>query len=182
MPAQALLLGGLVSSIGSVRARKILLVAIVLTAAFTQGEMSFASHGNENWRAIMQTVGREAGDRYPVVLVGGFVESTTFAVMRDPKLREVQFAPELKYGEPKRAIHIPISMSRADMGEFDKIVDQLRVEKKFFLVTENFDRSYEMWLLGKLGANWRTEEVSGPFGAVLVLRFLRDDGTAESGK
>jgi mannosyltransferase len=179
MPAQALLLGGLVSSIGSDRARKILLVAIVLTAAFTQGKMSFASHGNENWRVVMQTVGREAGDRYPVVLVGGFVESTTFAVMRDPKLREVLFAPELKYGEPKRAIHIPISMSRADMGEFERIADQLRVEKKFFLVTENFDRSYEMWLLGKLGANWRTEEVSGPFGAVLVLRFLRDDGTAK---
>ena len=143
--------------------------------------MAFASHGNENWPVVMQRVRQEAGEESPVLLVGGFIESKSFAVIHDPKLREVLFAPELKYGEPKRAIHIPISMSREDMGEFERIADQLRGEKKFFLVTENFDRSYEMWLLGKLGSNWRAEEVSGPFGGVLVLRFVRAGSGGEGG-
>jgi mannosyltransferase len=181
MPAQALLLGRMVSSIRSDGARKFLLVALAVIAIFTGGKLAFVSHGSENWRVVMQTVRQEAGEESPVLLVGGFVESKSFAVLQDPKLREVLFAPELKYGEPKRAIHLPISMSREDMGEFDRIAEQLRGEKKFFLVTENFDRSYEMWLLGKLGVNWRAEQVSGRFGRVLVLRFVRADGTAESG-
>jgi 4-amino-4-deoxy-L-arabinose transferase-like glycosyltransferase len=181
MPAQALLLGGLVSSIRSDGVRKFLLIALAGTAIFTEGKLAFVSHGNENWPVVMQTVRQEAGEESPVLLVGGFVESKSFAVIHDPKLREVLFAPELEYGEPKRSVHIPISMKREDMGEFDRLAEKLRVEKKFFVVTENFDRSYEMWLLGKLGADWRAEEVSGRFGGVLVLRFLRVDGTAEGG-
>jgi mannosyltransferase len=170
LPGQALLIGGLLSSIRRSAVRKALIVAVGAVAILTSGRLAAGSHGNEDWRGGMEFVRKEAGSA-PVLLVSGFVEASDFAALRDPKLRDVLFAPELFYGEPERSIRLPNLFSGRGNKDLDNIAAQLQSEPRFFLLTENPDRSYEMWLLGRLRPGCRTETTGPRFGYLWITRF-----------
>jgi hypothetical protein len=171
LPGQALLFGGLIASFRSATVRRAVLVALAAVVILSQGRLSAPSHGQEDWRQVMRFLKRDASNS-PVVLVGGFVEATDFAALRDPKLRDVLFAPEMIYGEPKQSIRVPITINQRDLEELDQVGKRLRESKEFFLVTENPDRSHEMWIRGQLGAPCQAEPVPGAFGTIVVTRFV----------
>jgi len=173
LPGQALLLGGLLSSVQRSAVRKALIVVVAAVSILTYGKLRVTSHGNEDWRAAMEFVGKEAGGA-PVLLVSGFVEASDFAALRDPKLRDVLFAPELMYGVPENGIRLPNFFNGIANRDMERIGRQLATESRFFLVTENPDRSYEMWLLGRLGSQCRSQTTGSRFGYLWVVRFTCD--------
>jgi hypothetical protein len=173
LPGQALLLGGLLSSVRRSAVRKALIVVVVAVSILTYGKFRVTSHGNEDWRDAMQFVGNEAGGA-PVLLVSGFVEASDFAALRDPKLRDVLFAPELMYGGPAKGIRLPNFFNGIGNPGMESVARQLATESRFFLVTENPDRSYEMWLLGRLGSQCRSQTTGSRFGYLWVVRFTCD--------
>jgi mannosyltransferase len=170
LPGQALLVGGLLSSIRRSAVRTALIVTVGALSILTSGKLAFNSHGNEDWRAAMDFVRKEAGSA-PVLLVSGFVEASDFAALSDPKLRDVFFAPELFYGEPKRSIRLPNLFDGRGDKDMDGIATQLQSESRFFLLTENPDERYEMWLMGRLGHQCRTETTGQHFGYLWITRF-----------
>jgi hypothetical protein len=171
LPGQALLIGGLLSSIRPRAARKALLVALGAGSILAQGRLTANSHGREDWRAAMHFARQEAGYNAPVLVVSGFVEAADFASLRDPKLRDILSAPELVYGEPARAIRLPSAFNGRDNADMENIARQLENEPRFFLLTGNPDRRYEMWLGGRLGLRCRSEQVERNFGYVWLTRF-----------
>jgi mannosyltransferase len=170
LPAQALLAGFLLSSIRRSAVRKALIVVVGAVSIPTSGRLASSSHGNEDWRAAMAFVKKEAGSA-PVLLVSGFVEASDFAALHEPKLRDILFAPELFYGEPERSIRLPNVFNGRGNKNMDDIASQLQSESRFFLVTENPDRSYEMWLLGRLRPGCRSETTGPRFGYLWIARF-----------
>jgi len=170
LPGQALLLGGLISSMRSNSARKIALVALGLTAVVTQGRMTNPTHGDEDWRSAMRTVREEAGTRWAVVLVGGFVEASSFKALDDPKLKDILFAPELMYGEPARSIRVPNDIAQSDLGKLEAIANRLKQEEKFLIVAES--PLYYHWFRGALGARCQAEQVAPGFASLVVTRFV----------
>jgi hypothetical protein len=179
LPGQALLLGGLLSSLQRSAVRKALIVVVAAVSILTYGKFKVTSHGNEDWRTAMDFVGKEAGGA-PVLLVSGFVEASGFAALRNPKLRDVLFAPELMYGGPASGIRLPNFFNgvvNRDMvsRDMESIAARLETESRFFLVTENPDRSYEMWLLGRLGSRCRSQTTGSSFGYLWVVRFTCDE-------
>jgi mannosyltransferase len=170
LPGQALLVGGLLSSIRRRAVRKALIVAVGAVSILTSGRLTFKSHGNEDWRGAMDFVRKEAGSA-SVLLVSGFVEASDFGALRDPKLRDVLFAPESMYGGPESSIRLPNLFNGRGNKGMDNIARQLQSESRFFLLTENPDRSYEMWLLGRLGSRCRSETAGQRFGYIWITRF-----------
>lgn len=174
LPGQALLAGALLASITRAGVRRALIVAIALVSLLASGRLKGQSHGNENWRDALAFVRSEAGTA-PVLLVSGFVEASSFPVLQDPKLRDIFFAPELLYGEPRRTIRLPNGFNGRPGAEMENIVKQLRHNPRFYLVTENPDRGYEMWLLGALGSagsHCTTLSTGNRFGYLWITRFL----------
>jgi len=170
LPGQALLVGGLLSSVRRGAVRKALIVVLAGVAILTYGRSATTSHGGEDWRGAMEFLKKEAGSA-PVLLVSGFVEASDFAKLRDPELRDVLFAPELFYGEPEISIRLPNLFNGRGNEDLDNIAKQLQGESRFFLLTENPDRSYEMWLLGRLGSGCRSETAGRGFGYIWISRF-----------
>jgi hypothetical protein len=136
----------------------------------TSGRLTVNSHGNENWRAAMEFVKKEAGSA-PVLVVSGFVEASDFAVLRDPKLREILFAPELPYGAPVRSIRLPHVFAGRETTELEKLPEQLKSERRFYLVNNKPDHSYELWLLGRFGSRCKSETTGQRFGYVWIVSF-----------
>jgi hypothetical protein len=99
------------------------------------------------------------------------VEASDFPALRDPKLHDVLFAPEGMYGEPERSIRLPNLFNGRGNKDLDDIARRLQSESRFFLFTENPDRSYEMWLLGRLGSGCRSETTGQRFGYIWITRF-----------
>jgi hypothetical protein len=171
LPGQALLAGGLLSSIRRGTVRKALIVVVGAVSILTSGRLTINSHGNENWRAAMEFVKKEAGSA-PVLLVSGFVEASDFEVLREPKLREILFAPELPYGVPVRSIRLPHFFTGSEMPELEKLAESLKSERRFYLVNNKTDdHSYEVWLVGRLGARCRSETTGQRFGYVWIASF-----------
>jgi hypothetical protein len=173
LPGQALVLGGLLSSIERNPVRNALCVSVAAIAILTSGKLDGQTHGHENWRDAMSFVRAEAGSA-PVLLVSGFVEASDFQRLADPRMRDVLFAPELRYGQPARSIRLPNAFSGGSNPKMEEIARELRPEPRFFLVTENPDRSYEMWLLGTMqagGAHCASETTGSRFGYLWVTRF-----------
>ena len=106
LPGQALLLGGLISSIRVRGVRNALLLILGAASILVQGRISVNSHGREDWRAAMQFVKHEA-QAAPVLLVSPFAEGTDFKALRDPKIHDILFSPELVYGEPATSVRLP---------------------------------------------------------------------------
>jgi 4-amino-4-deoxy-L-arabinose transferase-like glycosyltransferase len=167
LPGQALLAGGLLASIRPPAVRKALILMLGAASIYAQGRMTVNGHGNDDWRGALQFVRKEAGAA-PVLLVSGFVEASDFAALRDPKLRDVLFAPEQMYGEPARSIRLPNLFDGRGNKDMESIARQLQSEPRFFLLTGNSDRSYEMWLLGRLAPRCRSDRY------FWVVRFTCD--------
>jgi hypothetical protein len=170
LPGQALLLGGLISSIRPGFARKALLVLLVVGTILVQGKFSVRSHGGEDWRAAMAFVNHQAETGAPVLFQSGFVEASDFAALRDPKLRDVLFAPQLVYGGPAQSIRLPHASVRTSTPDMERIFRQVEHAPRFFLLQADYDRSFEMWLLGKLGPACASE-LAETFGEVYLTRF-----------
>jgi hypothetical protein len=170
LPGQALLAGGLLSSIRPGAVRKALLLVLGVASILTQGRLTVTSHGKEDWRAAMPFVKKEAGSA-PVLLVGPFAEATDFRSLRDPKTRDILFAPELLYGEPVRSIRLPHVFAARDTADLENVAEQLKNERRFFLLSDKPDRSYEVWLLGRLGSRCKSELVARDFGYIWLARF-----------
>jgi len=172
LPGQALLFGILISSIRPSAARKLIAVALALTSILMQGSGAVRSHGSEDWRSAMQFVKKEAGSQQPVLIMSGFVEAADFASLRKPALRDVLFAPQVVYGEPDKTIRLPNAFSGHDYADLENVAGQLENEPRFFLLTENADRTYETWLLGRLGSRCRSEQRGRErFAEVWLTRF-----------
>ena len=175
LPGQALLLGILISSIRPSSIRKLIVVALALTSLLIQGKGAVRSHGSEDWRSAMQFVNKEAGARVPVLIMSGFVEAADFASLRKTALRDVLFAPQVVYGEPGRTIRLPNAFSGRDEADLEYVARQLEDEPRFFLLTENGDRTYETWLLGRLGSRCKSEQRGRErFAEVWLTRFTCD--------
>ena len=134
LPGQALLLAGLLSSIQRISLRKALIIAVAATAILTQGKSAVGNHGKEDWRAAAAFIDKEAGPA-PVLLVSSFAEATDFQSVRDPKLREILFAPEVLYGAPARSIRLPHVFTSRDVADLENVAEQLRNERRFYLLT-----------------------------------------------
>jgi mannosyltransferase len=173
LPGQALLAGGLLSSIQRSAVRKALIVVLGAGSILAQGTLSVSSHGNDNWRDAMAFLGKEARSA-PVLLVSPFAEGVDFRSVEDPKLREILFAPELLYGMPAASIRLPHILTGRETAGLEKIAEQLGSERRFYLVNDKPDRSYELWLLGRLGARCTSEAIGHNFGYVWISRFTCD--------
>ena len=170
LPGQALLAGGLLASIQRSAVRKALIVAVAAWSILAYGRLTVSSHNNDDWRDAMAFVDKEAGSA-PVLLVSPFAEATDFKSVRDPKLREILFAPELFYGHPVGSIRLPHVFARGENMELEKLAERLQGERRFYLVDDKPDPSYRMWLLGRLGSGCRAESTGQSFGYVSVDRF-----------
>ena len=174
LPGQALLLGGLISSIRPGIGRKALLVVLVAASILAQGKLTVRSHNNEDWRAALEFVKQEAGTAEPVLLQSCFVEGADFAALRDAKLRDVLFAPALVYGEPVKSIRLPNVFSGRYSRDAEDVVRQLELAPRFLLLQGDNDPSFEMWLLGRLGPRCRSEQAES-FGYISLRRFSCQD-------
>jgi hypothetical protein len=173
LPGQALLMGGLLTSIDRRGVRNALCGAVAAITILSSGKLAGKTHGNENWRDGLAFVRAQAGTA-PVLIVSGFVEASDFNRITAPHMRDILFAPELVYGEPTRSIRLPNAFNGKANSEMEKIARELLSERRFFLVTENPDRSYEMWLLGAMeagGARCESETTGNRFGYLWVTRF-----------
>jgi hypothetical protein len=170
LPGQALLAGGLLSSIRPGAVRKALLLVLGAASIFAQGRLSANSHGNEDWRAAMAFVQKEAGPA-PVFLVSPFAEATDFKALKDPRTHDILFAPELLYGEPVRSIRLPHVFAGRDTADLENVAEQLKNERRFFFLSDKPDRSYELWLLGRLDSRCKAEPVEQNFGLIRLARF-----------
>jgi hypothetical protein len=170
LPGQALLVGGLLSSIQLPRVRKALILVLGAAAILTQGRFTANSHGNEDWRAAMGFIGNETVSA-PVLLVSSFAEATDFRSLRDPKLHDVLFAPELLYGEPARSIQLPHSFPVNETKELERSTEQLDNQRRFYLLNNTPDLSYQLWLMGRFGSRCNAETTGQNFGNVWLVRF-----------
>jgi 4-amino-4-deoxy-L-arabinose transferase-like glycosyltransferase len=170
LPGQALLLGGLLSSIQRRAARKALIVAVGAVSILVQGRPTVKSHGQEDWKAAMALVRQEAGPA-PVLLVSSFIEAADFKSLRNPKTRDILFAPELLYGEPVRSIRLPYTFAASETANLENVAEQLRNERRFYLLNNKLDRSYEFWLLGRFGSRCSAETTGPRFEYVKITRF-----------
>ncbi len=173
LAGQALLLGGLLASIERRVVRNALIASIAFLVLLTSGKMTGDIHGSEDWRGALTFLRKEAGSA-PVLLVCGFVEGSSFTRINDPKMRDVLFAPELLYGQPDRTIRLPNVFDGAANPYMERIAQQLRKEPRFFFLTENPNRRYEMWLLGAMasaGKHCGSDDFGTRFGNLYVSRF-----------
>jgi len=173
LPGQALLAGGLLSSIRPRAVRKALVLVLGAVSILAQGRLTQNSHGNEDWRAAMASARKEAGSA-PVLMVSGFIEAVDFAALRNPKLSDILFAPEVFYGEPEKSIRLPNSFNGNGGAELETIAKQLEPESRFFVLTGKLNRNYEMWLAGRLSSRCRLGSEPGDersFGYIRLERF-----------
>jgi mannosyltransferase len=170
LPGQALLVGGMLSSIRSRVVRKALLLVLGAASILAQGRLTANSHGNEDWRAAMAFVQKEAGPA-PVLLVSPFAEAVDFKALKDPRMRDILFAPELRYGEPVRSVRLPHAFAGSDTADLENVAEQVKNERRFFFLNDKPDRSYELWLLGRLGPRCKSEPVEQSFGLIRLARF-----------
>ncbi|HVV47854.1 MAG TPA: glycosyltransferase family 39 protein [Bryobacteraceae bacterium] len=174
LPGQALLAGGLLSSIRHARARKALVLVLGAASILAQGRLTVSSHGNDDWRTAMQFVRKEASSA-PVLMVSPFAEGVDFHSLADPGLREILFAPEFLYGEPARPVRLPHLFPLREAAAMENIARSLKGEPRFFLLNDKPDRSYEMWLSGKLGPQCRPDSAERHFGYVRLTGFTCRD-------
>jgi hypothetical protein len=170
LPGQALLAGCLLSFIQPSAVRKALIVAVAAWSILAYGRLTVSSHDNDDWRDAMAFVNKEAGST-PVLLVSPFAEAADFKSLADPTLREILFAPEVLYGQPVRSIRLPHAFADGETTELEKLAERLKGERRFYVVNDTPDPSYEMWLLGRLGSGCRAESTGSRFGYVSVGRF-----------
>jgi 4-amino-4-deoxy-L-arabinose transferase-like glycosyltransferase len=169
LPGQALLVGGLFASIRSWNVRRALVLTIGVSSVIAQGRIRTVSHGKEDWKNAMQFVRSEAGTA-PVLLVSGFAEASDFASLKDPKLHDILFAPELIYGEPPISVRLPNRLADREDDDMKRVAGQIENEPRFYLLMRNPDRSYEMWLKKRLD-RCESAHVGGDFGNLSVTRF-----------
>jgi hypothetical protein len=128
------------------------------------------SHGREDWRAAMQFVKHEA-QAAPVLLVSPFAEGTDFKALRDPKIHDILFSPELMYGEPATSVRLPHAFAEHDIADLENVANHLKGVGRFYLLNDKPDRSYELWLLGRLGSQCKAERMEQSFGYIWIARF-----------
>lgn len=170
LPGQALLVGGLLASIGRSAVRKALIVLIAAGAILVQSRLTISSHGNDDWRAGLEFIRREAGDA-PVLLVSPFAEGADFRSIGDPKLSDILFAPESVYGEPANSIRLPHAFPAGEIQALEASTERLAHEHRFYIVNDKPDNSYSLWLQGRLGSRCRSEALPERFGLVWIARF-----------
>src|SRR6185312_1800242 len=127
LPGQALIVGILIASIRPYAVRKVLLVVMGVGAILGQGKLRVTSHNNDDWRSAMELLHREAGSA-PVLVVSPFAEGAGFDAVNDPTLRDILFAPELRYGMPPGAIRLPHVFAAKEHDELEKIAARLQSE------------------------------------------------------
>lgn len=170
LPGQALLIGGLLSSIDRGAVRKALIVLLAVASILAQGRLTTASHGDDDWRDALAFLNREAGS-LPVLMVSPFVEGADFQSLEDPELRDILFAPQKYYGEPPNAIRLPHLFPDRELPALEARLAPLAHEPRFYFINDKPDRSYEIWLLGRYGARCKSEPVGQGFGLVRISRF-----------
>lgn len=170
LPGQALLAAAIVSSIRKNAVRRFLIVSAALIAVLTQGKPAVTNHGNDDWRGAMAFVKAEAGGA-PVLLVSPFAEAADFKALEKPDLRDVLFAPELQYGEPRTAIRLPHVFPFEDVPALERATARLDDQRRFFLLNDKPDTNYQVWLLGRLGGRCKSEITGKRFGYVWIARF-----------
>jgi hypothetical protein len=65
---------------------------------------------------------------------------------------------------------LPNRFDGRDDAGMENVVSHIQNEPRFYLLTENPDRSYEMWLRGRL-RNCDSAPAGGNFGSISVTRF-----------
>lgn len=171
LPGQALLAGGLLSSIRRNSVRRGLVAAVAVGFILVQGRMGAISHGDDDWRDALAFLKTEAGNA-PVLLISPFAEGGDFHSLNDPRLREILFAPEEYYGEPVNSIRLPHVFPLGETAALDKVTEPLARRKRFYILSDKPDRSYEIWLLGRFGPGCSSAEVGRHFGLVRIDRFI----------
>jgi hypothetical protein len=118
----------------------------------------------------MQFIRNEAGSA-PVLLVSPFAEGTDFKALRDRNLRDILFSPELMYGEPLRSVRLPHVFAGNEATELENVAAQLGNVNRFYFLNDKPDRSYILWLAGRLGPACKAETLDRSFGYIWFARF-----------
>ncbi len=173
VPGQAMLAGALLASIRPAVIRNALIVAVAAITLTTQSRMAFPNHGSDDWRDGLAFLQGEAGDA-PVLVVSPFTEGVGFRALHDPTLREILFAPEVRYGEPRRSIRVPHIFPADEIPALEKATEGIHGERRLYLIDDRPDWSYETWLLAKHHTHCETETTGSSFGYVKIARLTCD--------
>jgi len=172
-PGQAMVAGALLASIRPAVIRNALIVTVAAITLMTQSKMAFPNHGNDDWRDGLAFLKQEAGNA-PVLLVSPFTEGVGFDTLHDPKLREILFAPEVRYGEPPRSIRVPHIFPAGEIPALEKATEGIHGERRLYLIDDRPDWSYEQWLLKQHRTHCETETTGSTFGYVKIARLTCD--------
>ena len=164
---QALIYGGLVRSIGPVRARALVLATLLVMSAgaFVFSAKSF--HG-EGWKDAMAAVRAEVGtSNMPLVMSSPFIEAQTVKNLDDPKLKDVLFAPVFMYPVPARLVRLPYLYDEASLTRVAET--ELASDRDFVVLTSN--PAVPEWLERRLAVRAAHATLVGVFRGLGVYRF-----------
>ncbi len=176
LPASALLMGWVLSSIQPTKARVLVAISIVLAAISTFGGLwRTIGHGREDWRAALATV-RSIVEKpsTPVFVRSGFVESAYVDWLSDSEQYGYLYAPLLAYPPAGRIIRLPYSFDEKARRYFEKVLATLDDEDSVIFLTSEPQGWFDHWVAGRLaGAGFDAPRLWTYKGYVRVLLFER---------
>jgi hypothetical protein len=173
-PALAMLAGALIRSIYPARSRLLAAGSVAVCTVLAVGVGENFNRGTTDWRAAAQAVREHVGDsRIPVITVPGFYQARTVALISDPELRDVVFAPYLRYSIAGQIIRVPEVLLPDGLSYLENsVVPQLEGQREFLIVGLSGMETFEHWFIGRLGSSFR-DRTLGYYGGVKVVVFER---------
>jgi hypothetical protein len=166
---------GLQSSV----ARAILAGAIVLVTVVGSQTMR-RSRGGEDWRGAARAARQAApGDRTPVLMRAGLIESDRPDWLSDPAWADYLNAPVSFYPINRNTIPLPYRVDASSQAYLERLASgTLEHSDAFLLVTRDDPREYREWLEARLAPAGFAAQLVGRYGSVWVVKFTRGGSPA----
>jgi hypothetical protein len=169
----ALLLGAAISALHPERARRSVLLTLVIVALLATGGRS---HGNQDWRGAAATVNAVVYDpSTPVLMHAAFIEGASVALLADPDYRDALLAQISRYPVEGSIVPIPYDLSpKAERYLEERVLPRVEASHRFVLVTLEPTAPFDVWLEGRLAPFGFEAREIGDHGSVQVTLFERN--------
>lgn len=166
-PATALLAACIIRSFPPPLLQRVMAAALVWIAISAEIWVDKFQHGEQDWRGAMAAERAAAGGtNVPFLVQSGFVEAVGSREMNDPRLRDVLFAPQIRYPPAGRIVRLPYGYDEAFLD--DVAQNLLSGTDRFLLCGIPEVKSH---LLVRLASRKPAVQPLGDFGAVHLWMF-----------
>jgi hypothetical protein len=174
--ALAMLAGALIRSLEPARARRLVVVSVMIISMLGMAGRHYSFHGNEDWRGAAKQIATLVRDpSTPVLVYTSLFETADHDWLTDPEKRDYLLSPFALYPSRGDFLLLPHDFRPSDRRFLENLTRQRLLNHTMVVVLTRFD-TFEVWIDARLTSAGYQRTGGGSYG-VLALSVYERSGS-----